>query len=117
MLNLKKFREVNVSRCVKAFKHNLHSWSVAEWTNALAGEAGEACNIAKKMIRLRDKVAGNKAGMTYNDYKKMLRQELADIVIYADLTAAREGIDLEEAIIETFNNKSDELGSDIKYVV
>jgi NTP pyrophosphatase (non-canonical NTP hydrolase) len=61
---------------------NGHDWSIAEWTNAMAGEAGEACNIAKKMIR------GD-----YGDDVELgvgeLMDEIADVVIYADLVCQR----------------------------
>lgn len=108
---LERLAKINVLRCETAFKHTLNSWSVAEWTNAMAGEAGEACNIAKKMLRFRDGVAGNK--LTRDEYKALLATELSDVVIYADLTAASEDIDLCKAIVEAFNNKSKELRSPI----
>lgn len=114
-LNFSHLRGVNVRRCVGAFKHALDSWSIAEWTNALCGESGEAANVAKKMIRHRDNVAGNKGADTDLDVlRAKLGRELADVVIYADLCAAAIGLDLGELVRETFNAKSDELGSDIK---
>lgn len=57
-LSFDYLRGVNVRRCVDGFKHALESWSVAEWTNAVAGEAGEAANVAKKMLRFRDNING-----------------------------------------------------------
>lgn len=111
-LDLQRFRAVNIARCVEDFGHTLDSWSVAEWGNAAAGEMGEACNVAKKILRYRDAVTGNKAGETLDALRRKLAQEIADFVIYADLWAASQGIDLEQAIIETFNKKSNELGSD-----
>ena len=60
-MNLRKFSALNLERCVSAngFSHQLADWSEAEWTNAMAGEAGEACNLTKKIIRHRDGTAGN----------------------------------------------------------
>lgn len=115
-LTIKELVEKNIKRCMdgKGFNHELNEWSIAEWTNAAAGEMGEACNIAKKMIRLRDDIKGNDPKLTRNDLKKKLAQELSDTIIYIVLTAASEDIDLEKSIIDTFNNKSDEIGSDIK---
>ena len=112
--DLHAFSAVNLRRCIDGFKHELASWSEAEWTNALAGEAGEAANFGKKLIRFRDGVAGNK-NVTRDEIEAKLGRELADVVIYADLTAQRIGKDLSALIIETFNNKSDELGCPIKW--
>lgn len=113
-LSFPRLRDANVARCNSGFGHSLSSWSIAEWTNAAAGEMGEACNIAKKMIRFRDNVKGNTVGKTREDYRKELARELADVLIYIDLTAASEDIDLTLAVREAFNNKSDEIKSDIK---
>lgn len=111
-LEFGRLREVNVSRCLNGFGHTLESWSVAEWTNAMIGEAGEACNVAKKMLRHRDNVAGNKGDD--QDLAKLrlkLGREIADAIIYADLVAASQGIDLGEVVRETFNAKSEEIGA------
>lgn len=61
-LNFDKLRKTNIKRCTSkdGFNHPLDGWSVAEWGAATAGELGEACNIAKKLIRVRDGVVGNK---------------------------------------------------------
>ncbi len=102
-LTFKKFSKTNRTRSEKDFSHKLDSWSPAEWTNAMAGECGEACNFTKKLLR------GDK-GVTVEDVAK----ELADVVCYADLTAARLGIDLEKAVIDKFNEVSDRRGSKLK---
>lgn len=112
-LSFDLLRHANIARCETGFGHALSSWSIAEWTNAAAGEMGEACNISKKMIRFRDKVKGNTKDKTREDYRKELALELADTLIYIDLAAASEGIDLTLAIREAFNNKSKEIGSEI----
>lgn len=110
-LSFAELREANIERCETGFKHKLDSWSVAEWGNATAGECGEACNVAKKILRFRDGVAGNKKSK--EDYIKDLASEIAGTVIYCDLWAASCGISLEEAIKEEFNKKSAEIGSEI----
>lgn len=112
MLTFKRLREINVQRCESGFGHKLDSWSVAEWGNATAGECGEACNVAKKILRFRDDVAGNKKSKS--ELEAELGREIADVLIYADLWAASQGIDLEETITKTFNAKSDEIGSEYK---
>ena len=104
-LTFQRLRETNVRRCREAFKRCLSDWSLAEWSNAMAGECGEACNLTKKMLR------GDKGGK--RDIKE-LGKEIADVVVYADLLAAAAGIDLEKAIIEKFNEVSDRKKSKIK---
>jgi len=75
----------------------------------MAGEAGEACNIAKKIRRVETQIARRKA-----EYKlplnAMLAEELADTFIYLDLLAARQGIDLAAGIRAKFNKVSEEFG-------
>lgn len=100
-----RLRRKNVKRCRRAFGRKLSDWSLAEWSNAMAGECGEACNVTKKMLR------GDK---NLREHKKELAKEIADVVVYADLLAAAAGIDLETAIIEKFNEVSDRKKSGIK---
>lgn len=111
-LTFGELRDINVRRCQSGFGHSLDSWSVAEWGNATAGECGEACNIAKKILRFRDGVAGNKKSK--EEYLVDLASELAGTVIYLDLWAASQGIDLGAAVRMEFNKKSAEIGSDLK---
>jgi NTP pyrophosphatase (non-canonical NTP hydrolase) len=81
----------------------------------MCGEAGEAANIAKKMIRHRGNVAGNKGeDRNLPALREKLGRELADVVIYADLTAASQGIELAAAVRVTFDAKSEEIGSSIR---
>jgi NTP pyrophosphatase (non-canonical NTP hydrolase) len=80
-------------------------WPLDAWSNALAGEVGEAANIIKKMRR------GDLDAM--ND-KSLLADELADVAIYLDLLAFRADINLAEAVRKKFNRKSDEVGCDVK---
>lgn len=65
------------------------------WGCALAGEAGEVCNIIKKMARDGDDTK-DKEGKRYMD---LLPAQLADVFIYLVLTARHFNIDLEEAIL------------------
>lgn len=113
MLDFKRLTEVNVRRCVNDFGHQLiEGWSTLEWAGAMCGEAGEAANVAKKISRLDKGMGVNK--VTDRDRAVLVKKlggELADTILYCVLTAAREGIDLEAAVIETFNAKSIEIGS------
>jgi len=110
-LSFKKLREASLNRTNKIF-HKLEDWSWTDWACALAGEVGEACNIVKK-IRRGDKTFFEKGKERPLD-KKALADELADVVIYADLLAAAAGIDLGQAIQDKFNEVSDKCKCEIK---
>jgi NTP pyrophosphatase (non-canonical NTP hydrolase) len=75
--------------------------------NAAAGEMGEACNIIKKLERERFGLPGSRSTV------ELLADELADVVIYLDLIAAKTGINLEAAIKNKFNKDSTEHGFDV----
>jgi NTP pyrophosphatase (non-canonical NTP hydrolase) len=77
-------------------------WTLADWSNALAGETGELCNLIKK-IRRGDNIDSKEVG-----------KELADIVIYADLLASQLGLDMSECLREKFNEVSDRVHCPIK---
>ena len=66
----------------------------------LAGEAGEACNIIKKLERERLSWRGSR---TTTD---KLAEELGDVVICADLTALTAGVNLADAVRRKFNMTS-----------
>lgn len=115
MLDLKTMTEETVRRCEAkdGFDHPLDAWSVLEWAGAAAGEAGEATNVAKKMSRFDHGFSVAKArakGLLREELKPKLAQEMADTFHYFLLLAAREGIDLERAIVDTYNAKSEEIG-------
>lgn len=99
-LNLDHLRDRNVARC-KESSHPLEDWSPTDWACAMAGECGEACNLIKKRRRGQSIATSQ------------IADELADLVIYADLLAARLEINLGAAIICKFNKISQKIGSDI----
>lgn len=73
--------------------------------NELAGEVGEACNLIKKIARERLGIRGSRATLG------QLAEELADVVICADLIAMGEGIDLfGDAVPRKFNATSEKVG-------
>ena len=101
-INLSELRRQNDARAVRWNKGNPAPLSFAMME--LAGEVGEACNAAKKMIRAEmGWVGGDKD-------KEKLAEELADTVICADLAASRAGIDLGKAVIDKFKKTSDKHG-------
>jgi NTP pyrophosphatase (non-canonical NTP hydrolase) len=85
-------------------------WNLAEWTNAVAGETGEACNLAKKIIRGDFGAPGMPS---YQQALKELALELADIVTYADIACQRTGHKLGEVVAEKFNVVSERVGCDV----
>jgi NTP pyrophosphatase (non-canonical NTP hydrolase) len=102
MLTFEELRRQNVSRCEAVF-HPLGSWTPTDWACAMAGETGEACNAVKKLRRHADGTNSAKDPSTEAECVASIAVELADTVIYADLLAARLGIDLGEAVREKFN--------------
>lgn len=88
------------------------SWSLADWSNAMMGEAGEAANVVKKLRRQETGTRGRN-DPELDALREQLGEELADTIIYADLLAAKLGINLAEAIICKFNKISVREGLEI----
>lgn len=72
--------------------------------NELAGEIGGACNVIKKLERERLGINGSRDTIAH------LAEELAYVIICADLIAAAAGIDLDEAVRAKFNATSEKVG-------
>jgi len=70
----------------------------------LGGEAGEALNVVKKLERTRLGIIGP------TDTIEHLAEELADVIICADLVAMTAGINLATAVREKFNATSVKVG-------
>lgn len=98
---LKAFRQHNVERAKTRFHHDT---SEVWWTNAIAGEAGEACNLAKKISR------GDFKGAELKEARKALAIELADVITYCDLLLAQLGHETDEILLEKFNIVSKRVG-------
>ena len=106
-----RFSAVNKARSDRWHPAGLQQWSLSDWCVAFMGEAGEMCNVVKKMNRLRDGLVGNqKDDAELSALRVKLAHELADAAIYLDLLAQREGIVLEDAIVEKFNIVSERNG-------
>ena len=74
-------------------------WSLNDWMTAVCGEVGELANMLKKVRR---------GDYTLKENRKEIADEIADVVIYLDILADKTGIDLGEAVISKFNEKSRE---------
>jgi NTP pyrophosphatase (non-canonical NTP hydrolase) len=105
-LTFNALRSQNVSRRMR-WHGEADEWTGADWSNAMCGEAGEAANIVKKIRRHE-----TGTGTAYNtppleELTPKLAEELADVVIYADLLADKYGIDLSGAVAAKFNRVSE----------
>lgn len=110
-LTFATLREVNGARARKwhpGFPGN-EPWSLADWSNALAGEVGEACNVVKKIRRHETGIRGLSGGERH-ELDEALADELADVALYLDLVAQKAGINLAAAIALKFNRTSVEYG-------
>lgn len=112
-LRFDELRSTNVIRCEQVF-HPLVDWSPCDWATAMAGECGEACNNVKKLRRLDGADAPRNTPEHRQQLQNDIGKELADLVIYADLLAARLGIDLGKAVVQKFNEVSDRRECDVK---
>ena len=70
----------------------------------LAGEVGELCNVLKKLERESMGMPGSRASI------EDLADELADVIICADLMALQFGINLEYEVPRKFNATSSKYG-------
>lgn len=109
-LDLEEFRQVNMQRAIEGFRC-YDNQPITYWTTALAGEVGELCNMIKKIQRVEK--GGIDGGSSYSAKDitpEMLKEEIGGIAIYLDLLASLLDISLEDAIVQTFNSKSEKLG-------
>lgn len=112
MTSFEELRRVNVARCQRwhpGFPDD-ETWMLSDWACALAGEAGEGLNVVKKIRRIDlDTLSPSTTYSRESDRDLLLRnlgEELADTVIYADLLAAKVGIDLARQVRNKFNGVS-----------
>lgn len=115
MLTFDKLSEQNAARAER-WHAGGDEWTASDWSNALAGEVGEACNLVKKVRRHEtrvDRVEGGAGSYNTPDLDELLlgiADEIADIIIYADLLARHFDIPVEEAVRRKFNRVSEAQG-------
>ena len=125
---LERLREVNGQRVLRwhegrfsnsDFVGDGKDWNAADWSNATMGELGEMIEALGRVIQMANTVKKIRrqqtvgAGMLdpgLEDLREQLGNELADMIIYADLLAAFCEIDLAAAIVRKFNAVSDREG-------
>lgn len=88
------------------------NWTLADWSNAVAGEVGEACNVVKKLRRPHLGTVGNDHQPEV--YARQLESEIGDVLIYLDLLANAAGLDLDRCVLRAFNEKSEELNMPVR---
>lgn len=80
-------------------------WTGADWSNAMAGEAGETCNVVKKLRRIEFGLS-QAAGDQRDDLLAKLATEIGDTFMYLDLLAQHYGLDIARCVVDTFNRVS-----------
>lgn len=117
ILKYKSIPHINIAnrfRAVKWHPEGLGSWSPSDWMTALVGEVGEACNVIKKMNRLRDGLQQKQvekdakiAGVSVDVFlRAQLEMEIGDAYLYLDLLASTFDLPLEQCVRKTFNRVS-----------
>lgn len=122
-LDLRVLATINAQRCRRWHPDGSEPWSLADWSNAMQGEAGEAGNLVKKLRRIETgtdagpwshavhstgRAVPHDAATEARILAKGIGLELADTVIYADLLAQElqrkyGGYDLSELVVTKFN--------------
>lgn len=114
MLTFDRLKEINAVRCEESY-HPINDWSVTDWACAMGGECGEALNFCKKLRRLLGPTKSNTVLkiqlLDANDLICAIGDELADVVIYADLLATSLGLSLGECVTKKFNETSKKIDS------
>lgn len=110
MISFETIHETNLARCKRwhpGFPDD--GWTGADWSNAVAGEVGELCNVVKK-LRRDDMGTKGTQDPSRPQLMAMLADEMADVFLYLDLLSEFYDIDLPRAIIRKFNSVSEREG-------
>lgn len=107
-IRIDRLTAANADRCPEIY-HPIDAWSPTDWACSMAGEAGEACNLVKKMRRATE-------DPREYAWKNRMRiaAEVAHTVIYGDLLCQRIGMSLESAIRREFNHTAARVGSRVR---
>lgn len=103
------------NRWHNGFPDNGDGWTLADWSNAMCGEAGEAANVVKKLRRLDFGLQQAEQGTLGDEQmREVLRAKLAteigDTFVYLDLLAQAAGLSLNRCVLDTFNRVSEREG-------
>lgn len=110
VLTLNGVSRVNRERCDRWHGPQTEPWTAADWSNALAGEVGELCNVIKKVRRHESGASTGYNTPDMDALQDMIRDEIADVFLYLDLVAYYFGMSLPECIVPKFNRVSEAQG-------
>lgn len=115
-LTIPRFQLINEKRSL-TWHEGKRIWTPVDWSNALAGEVGELCNLAKKLQRARDGIKSkhfdpSRDRLSFFEASTIdqMADEIADVIIYGSLNASKLGLDLEWIIKKKFNADSEVIG-------
>lgn len=100
-MTFKMFQLMNRCRSAEVFEKQHGVWTFDKYLLALAGETGEACNLAKKVLR---------GDFTLDQAREDLGRELADVICYADHVMSSLGLDTGETVLKKFREVSKRVG-------
>jgi len=104
----------NVTRC-DSWPQPLHRQTPSDLGCAVASEAGQLCEQLGRLRRHLQVTCPSRYRSTVAaEITRQLGREIADLVLYADLLAARLDLPLEHLLAARFNEVSEELGSSVK---
>ena len=97
-LTFVRFQQFNANR-QRHFRHD--PWPAHLWALAIAGEAGELCNLLKKVVR---------GDFTLEAKRDEVLKEVADVITYCDLLMTCLDARTSEELIKKFNEVSTRVG-------
>ena len=106
-LSIAEFSEMNRLRN-DAWIGNKKQPNLNELAVGFFGEAGELCNVVKKLTRNDEGIRGNLE--TARELEHMIAEEIADCVIMLDLLANHFQFDLTKIVVQKFNKTSEKVG-------
>lgn len=114
-LTFDTFSAANRRRCGESF-YPIGSRPLSYWADAVVEEVGEVCRGIKRMYdrRYAAGMEPDRGDEITEEERVYLAKEIADVVQYLDLLAARANIPFGEAVRAKFNEVSDRAGSSIK---
>ncbi|HEX4285274.1 MAG TPA: MazG-like family protein, partial [Terracidiphilus sp.] len=96
-MTFKQFQQLNAQRCVEKFHREIDEWTPQQWALCIAGEAGELCNVLKKVMR---------GDVRLFEVRANVIAEIADVMTYCDLLMTRMGVDTASEVARKFNEVS-----------
>lgn len=112
-LTFAQVSEINRKRANRwhnGFPSKNDAWTGADWSNAMAGEAGETCNVVKKIRRydigIQQAEDPERDVLIINE----LAKEIGDTYLYLDLLAQYYGLSIDACVAYTFNRVSEREG-------